>query len=1373
MKNFNLYLLFFIISLVSKAQKLDLRFNTIEYDENFPQSTILEIEQSKKGFIWLGTDNGLLRYDGYNFTRYYTKNREFGTISDNNINTIYEDTHENLWVGTNHGVNLYNINTNNFTIVDILPSKGGRNYISSFVEDNQNNLWVGTFGGVRKIDKENLLLLDVFKNSKSLAGKSKVFSLFYDKEFGVLVGTDFGLQNFDPKTGKKLELPTVIKNNTAFHQNKILKITKDTDGDLWFATEKLGVFLYSKSKNQLVNYKYQENNKNSISSNNIKDILPVDKNTIWFATDNGLSVLKKNTQVFIRYQHNPIMPFSISDNNITSLLKDRESSVWLGTKVGSINFFNESNTNFVNINESINNSFGLNNSIVNALANDKEKTLWVGTNGGGLNFLDFKTHTRQTYLMESFSGSKVIKVLKNKNEDIILCGTLTGLYEFNKKTKSFKNLEISNKEIQVSSIIIDGNTTWIGTDGDGLIQLSEKGSIKNYKKIISQNSISDNFIIDIENSDDGLWISTQFGLDFYNKETGEFTNYFKGDEKNSLSNNSLTTLFIDSKDRLWVGLGYGGLNYFDKKTKKFYLLNESLGFTDGAIKSIKEDKDGALWLSTNNSLFKIKIKEFNIPFKKSNFEITSYGAKNGITIKNYSINCATNLENKLVFGGGKGLILFNPSTILKPRTKSEIVLTKLTVNNEEVKFDAYNTILQKDISEASAITLNHNQRFIGIQFSSLNFIHTEKNEYAYKLESTFDDGDWQNIGAQNNINLAGLKSGSYTFKLKSLTEINNSNTIKSLSIKILPPWWHTNLAYFLYTLLILSVLIIIMNFIKSKIFIKQQLLSRQTESDRQKELHNMKLDFFTNISHEIRTPLTLINGPVEELLETSKEDFKTQKKLLTIKKNSDRLLKLINELLDFRKIESKQAKLYCEERDIVQFCYDIYESFKGLSIKKNIDYKFVMNSKAIPLYFDENQMEKVIYNLLSNAFKFTKKNGKIVISIEEVAEDNNWVEIKIKDNGIGISEESKNSVFKSFFQLNERGHKNIGSGIGLALSKTIVELHSGKLSIEEEPETWTNTVFKIALKKGKAHLNIVNSFEKITPKIDTLHVDEKIEKFKIEDSGNLIVEEVFDVENDQEDKNKKTLFIIDDQKDIRKFLVDILQDQYPITAFSNAQSSLDYMEKEIPDLIICDVMMPEMDGFEFCKRIKTSEATNHIPVILLTAKASTQSRIEGLTIGADAYISKPFSIKVLKLNIINLLSTKEILREKYSGRFIVDSELEKLEVPEELFIKKLMNIIESKIDKPDFDVNELVDDIGMSRTVLYKKVKSLTNHSVASLIKHLRLKKAADILKNKSYPISEVTYLVGFNDRKHFSKEFKKVYRMSPTDYRNSKVENS
>jgi signal transduction histidine kinase/DNA-binding response OmpR family regulator len=614
------------------------------------------------------------------------------------------------------------------------------------------------------------------------------------------------------------------------------------------------------------------------------------------------------------------------------------------------------------------------------------------------------------------------------------------------------------------------------------------------------------------------------------------------------------------------------------------------------------------------------------------------------------------------------------------------------------------------------------------------------------------------IGSQHYINLTNLNSGTYLLKIKTSNGGGEWNpTIKTLKIIMLPPWWKTWWAYLFYIALLAGASVLLFRFLRNRELLKQAYYLEQVEKERQEELYKMKLDFFTNVSHEIRTPLTLISGPVEELLSGAEKGSNLEHKLKTIKSNSDRLLKLVNELMDFRKAEKGSMKIYCEQQDIVSFCFDIYESFRGIAVEKKIDYKFVLNINTALIYFDKNQMEKVIYNLLSNAFKFTSKNGRITLAVEQ-KEGEDYIEIKVKDNGIGIPENRKKKIFKNFFQLDERGSANLGSGIGLALSKSIVELHHGEIKVQTEADSNFNTIFTIKLKKGKEHFKKSQIVEN---------------SVKIEENANPISDVKTEIDlyepeylDDTENTFKKTVLVIEDNEEVLSFVYDILYTDYKVLKFTNGVQALEYMEKEIPDLIVTDVMMPEMDGFELCTILKTSQNTNHIPVILLTAKSSTLNRIEGLSTGADAYISKPFSIEELKLTIANLLSAKEIMRQKYGDGFIGDTEQENLNTPEGQFLKKLIQIIEANLDNTDFDVNDLVSEIGMSRTVLYKKVQSLTNQSVAGLIKNMRLKKATSLLANTSYSVSEVAYMVGFNDRKHFSKEFKKFYNLSPSEYK-------
>lgn len=1362
-----------IFNSTTQSQDLDLYFDHINYDDGFPQSMISSIEQTENGFIWIGTETGLVRYDGYNFLRYTRENKD-GSISNNHINVVYEDFERKLWIGTNNGVNFFNKKTNKFLQVDIPPIKGGRNYISSMTEDYNNNLWIGTFGGVKRLNKEKYILENISSNSNSeLFNSSRVLFLFCNKELGMLVGTAQGLKRFNPETGEVLELPKELKNNEAFSRAKIWKIVVDSNGDIWFGTESMGAYLFSEKDKKLIQFSYNQDNPNSIASNWIHDIVDIDDNTKWFATNNGLSIYKKDKNIFTNHKHNQLSYSSLSDNNIISTLKDRDGSIWLGTSGGGVNFFNKANLNFVNIGETIPPNFGLTTPRVGAIEYDDDKSVWVGTYGNGLNQLDFKNKKSYSFTIENVTDknlSNTINTLANIGTDYLLCGTMNGAYMFNKKTKKFKKVTFStnasslNDRQEITALLVDKNDVWIGTLGFGMHNLKENGTIETYKTTDSNNTISDNFIVDFENRKDAIWIATQDGLNFFDKKLKEVTAIYKNEENDnySLSNNTLTTLFTDSKNRLWLGTDFGGLNYFDEETQRFFVINKSLGFTDEIIKNISEDSSGNLWVTSNDKLFKIRFKNFSTPFAEKDLEITSYSSKDGLTSKQFMTNCNIKLENNnLVFGGSEGLTIFNPNNMGKSCEQHEIVFTNFIINNQEIEAGESST-LKSNISETSEITLNYDQDYVSLEFSALNFIKPESTKYAYKLDNSSRKDEWHNIGNQHTVNLTALNSDTYFLNIKSSNEdgVWNQN-IKTLKIKILPPFWKTWWAFLIYFILFAASSVIVFRFTSNKIKLKRQLFLEHVENERQQELNDMQLNFFTNISHEIRTPLTLINGPIEELIESTSNNAKAMSNLKTIKHNSDRLLKLVNELLDIRKAEKGLMNIYCEKQDIVSFCFEIYETFKGISVEKNIEYKFVINSNSVPVYFDKNQMEKVVYNLLSNAFKFTKKNGKIVLSVEKDPLKKDWVHIKVKDNGIGIPEHSKNNIFNRFFQVDDRGVQNLGSGVGLALSKNIVELHDGEISIPDEKETWANTVFQISLRLGNSHLNktqIIQNDDEVTEKV----IDS--ENVNLETELESPINKIDSVQNF--DESKKTILLIEDNEEVRNFIKTVIVNDYNVLEFSNGLDALKYMEKEIPDLIISDIMMPEMDGLELCRIVKSNETTNHIPVILLTAKSSTDNRIEGLSTGADSYITKPFSTKVLKLNIVNLLSAKEILKHKYSGNFIIDSDLEKLDTPEELFIKKLMTIIETNLENPEFDVKELVKEIGMSRTILYKKVSSLTNHSVASLIKQIRLKKATDIILNTTYPISEVAFMVGFNDRKHFSREFKKVYNMSPTVYK-------
>ncbi|WP_136826873.1 hybrid sensor histidine kinase/response regulator transcription factor [Pedobacter cryophilus] len=1399
-------LLFFVTKeIAAQDSQQEINFKHISYKEGLVQSPISNFLQDDKGFIWFGNLKGLTRYDGYEFKTFIFDENNRKSLSSNRVNVIFQDSEKNLWIGTANGVNLYNREQETFTPIDILDIKGGRNYISSIIEDAQKNIWVGTYGGLKKINKKTKRIEDIVSPNQTNGLTTKpIFSLFIDKDQHIWVGTRFGLQIFDPQKNKLVSIPLVLRSDIEVANAKVLVAKQDKQGAIWFGTETSGVFAYQKNGNILTKYVASDKDAYSLASNWVKDILIYDDQTFWFATRNGLSILNTKTNKFSNYRHNPLNINSLNDDAIWSFMKDKASCVWIGTFAGGINFYYQGNSNFQNIGESIGNKMALNHLLVDAVSEDKDGSLWVGTFGGGLNYINRAKKTTEYYSLVSENSHQLrndIKTFADDGKGNLWIGSLDGLSLFNKAAKTFKHFNFPVKDGKLSenlinAIIADENGAWIGTNGGGLRYVLPDGTskflyrkkpelqIKNYvtvdKEIASQfaasssfvpngyfsflnardpNFISDNFIQSLAKDVDGnLWVGTQNGLNYFDQKTQKFTALYKKvkDTKFQINNNNITTLFIDSKSRLWVGTEGGGLNYFDKKTKRFFAISKNLGLGDDVIHSIVEDNSENIWISTDFGLYKLKFKNFKTPFTKQDLEITGYSANDGLISNQFSNNAGIRLKtNEIIFGGINGLSIFYPERIIKNKLAPKVAFTQILINNKEVLIDSVHSSYSKSEGEVKQIKLSYDQANLSFKYSALNFINPENSQYAYKLEGLPNSDEWQNTGKQRFVNFPNLAPGTYYFKIKAA---NNdgvwSDYINTLKIIVLPPWWRTWWAYSLYIILLIVAATVVINFLRNRARLKRDLYLEHLQNEKQEELYQMKLNFFTNISHEIRTPLTLILAPLEKILAVNNQSV-IAKQLDLIKNNADRLMKLVTELLDFRKAEEGHMKIHCAYQDIVPFCKEIFESFTGLAIDKNITYQFEAPQHPIFIYFDRNQLEKVVLNLLSNAFKFTDVDGKITLSISPKTDNKNWLDIKVIDNGKGIPEDIQDKLFESFFQVDDGGRQNIGSGIGLALSKSIVELHKGAIKVTSHASQQNLTTFTISLQTGKNHLkeSEIVSETVFTEDFKSTPILNKQPTLLDEDNHHLVKEK------------KYQLLLAEDNEEVRKLIIDILTDEYHVVDFSNGLEAMEYMKNEIPDLIISDIMMPVMDGIELCNQVKNNESTNHIPMILLTARASTAYQVDGLSSGADAYISKPFSPQVLTLNIKNLLRAKEVMREKFSQQITLEPTKITITSPEEKFINKLMQIIEDKMGDPEFDVNELVNEIGMSRTVLYKKVQALTNYSVADLIKQMRLKKAAELFKTATFPVAEVAYMVGFNDRKHFSKEFKKQFEVSPSEY--------
>jgi signal transduction histidine kinase/ligand-binding sensor domain-containing protein/DNA-binding response OmpR family regulator len=1345
------------------AQSVNMGFRHITYKEGLLQSPINSLIQDRDGYIWIGNLSGLSRYDGSSFTNFRQNDADNTQISHNRINKIFEDRAGRMWVATGGGLNLYDKKTESFRHIGLSTAKGGTNFITDIQQDQQGQIWIATFKGIKKVGTSGNTLQSINRWKKE--GENELyqgiaFSLFADKDHTIWAGIKQGLKRFDPVTGNLLPLPEPLLENRELAVAKITVIKQDNNGDLWFGTEEDGVFRYSIRNNNCVRYIARDNDSRCIASNWINDIL-IHAGKIWVATRNGLSIYDEQKNVFTTYHHDSADFTSLNDDSVWSLMEDKTGNVWVGTYSGGINIYYPGNTNFKNIGERIGNSTGLNKPQAEALIEDKDQGLWVGSFAGGLNFIDRKKNIVRYYPLKDARNHKYTYEIKALAKDIsgnIWAGTLDGLYKFNTHNKSIQyiKLETTNSKTGgklINSLLTDQNGIWIGTNGNGLRFVNYQGI--ETRKFISEpdvkNGLSDNYVNAILNDGNVLWVGTQNGLNKLDKTTGIFSLY-KRTRHTGLGNNNVLSLFKDSFHRLWIGTDGGGLNYLNEKTNQISIIKQADGLADNVIASIVEDNSGALWVSTNNGLSHVSFKNNALAPGKENLTIKNYNSDNGLLSNQFLVNSRVKTSSgEILFGGMNGITTFYPDKIINNRFKPAILFTGFAINNKEVRFGKQ-AELQNPINETHKIQLPYDRNNITIKFSALNFINPEKNSYAYKMSGLRNNDNWQIIGTQNEVSFTNLAPGNYLFSVRASNNDGMwNNEGRQIQLVIAPPLWQTWWAYLIYLLLAATVFYKIIQFFQIRARLERDLYNEHLQNERQQEFYQMKLDFFTNISHEIRTPLTLILGPIENLYHHTMDNAGINRQVLQIKNNAERLLRLISELMDFRKSETGHMVLYIQRNNMISLIKEIYLSFSSLAESRGIVYEFQSEMQEVMMCTDRDQMEKVFFNLLSNAFKFTPDQGKI--QVRAMTDQTDFITISVTDNGKGIPEAFQEKLFSNFYQV-QPDKANPGTGIGLALSKSIVELHKGNINVVSRPQIETQeglTVFTVKLPYEFSPSEHVHFIE------DNLSA-ENLTAFRLQSDIDVLTEQVPEVNG-----RKYTILLCEDNDELRHFIADSLP-QYQVIPFENGATAFAYAVEEIPDLIISDVMMPVMNGLELCNRIKTDDRTSHIPVILLTALAAHIHQINGLETGADAYLTKPFSIKLLSLNIHNLLAARELMRKKFSQQMSLPAQQLNNSNPDRKFIQKLMQLIDTHMEDPEFGVLELSSEIGMSKSVLYKKVCALTDQSPADFMKTIRLKKAAELLVQQGLTVNEVASLVGFNDRKYFSREFKKQHGRSPSE---------
>ncbi len=1342
-----------------EAQQPDINFKHIKNEDGLSNSTVEAIFQDSRGFVWFGTRDGLNRFDGHQVQVYRQNPADSNSICDNYITSITEDKQKNLWIGTINGVSRFNPVTNvfkNYKHEENNLQSLSKSHITSIHCDAGNRIWMATSGGgLNQLNPASGVFtrIIVFADLLHRTEENTLYTLFEDSKGNLWTGTASGLSLFNARAGS-FE-PARGLSTTEAITLPVRSIAEDRSGNLLLGTDNNGLIIYNAQNRMQKAYNHQPTNQFSLSSNLIRTLLVTKNGIIWTGSVNGgLDLFDPVSGRFFNYQYQPDHAGSLSQRTVSALFEDRQGNIWIGTHRGGVNLYMPGAEKFrLYRQKPESNSLSYND--VKAFCEDKHGNIWIGTDGGGLNLFKIETNSfthfkYSPFDFQSIGSNEVISITEDSDGELWIGTWGGGLSLYNPNSGKFKRYSASPSYIQ--SIFEDSNKNlWIATYFDGLYLFDKKTS--GFKRITKsktgKTNLSGNNILSLaEDKEKNLWIGTDDGgLNRMDALTGEFSHYFDKEEKTP----DLRVLFVDSKDNIWVG--QWGLYVLNKEKNIFSLFTEKGNLSGLFVKGIVEDNNGYLWISTSSGITRLN------PESK---EARNYNTVDGLQGKEFEANASLRTKaGQVFFGGVDGFNSFYPNEITTNTFIPPVYVTDFQVENKKVSGGIVNPRLPRDVSYTDTVTLSYKEATFSFGFAALNFTASENNQFVYKLESW--DKDWIDAGTERKASYTNVSPGSYTFRVKAS---NNDGVWNergyTIHVIITPPYYQT-----WWFRLLVGAAIAIAGFYFYRFRRKVHL--RQFEESKKEELHQLQLQFFTNISHEFRTPLSLITGPVDKLIKEN-PDSRNLHSYQVIQRNANRLLQLINELMDFRKAESGALKLQVMPGSIPVFINEIAEEFSELALQKKINFKVSVATIENETWFDRQVLEKIIINLLSNSFKYTPDNGVIQLSVFETLEnfkpsfeneliiENNsraeqFLYFCISDNGIGISKESIGHLFVRYYRVSD---SHLGSGIGLAFVKTLTELHKGNIYVYSQPNKGTELI--IAIPAGKK---------------DYAETERWMQAFKPElalrklapPSDQLVLHN----ERRRLSENKKLVdhlvLIADDHEELRSFIRDSLKDQYTVIEAADGKIAMEKTIEYQPDIIISDIMMPVINGIEFCELVKKSPETAHIPFILLTAKTSIEARIEGTDTGADYFFSKPLNTDLLLLTIRNVLSQKDKLRERYQKDH--HAELKELahSVKDKEFLEELIALIERNLSIPAMDIEFICMQIGMSRTKLYNRVKNITGQSIGDFIRSVRLRKAASLMTRGDLSLTDVMYSVGIQTQSYFSKAFKNEFGKTPTQF--------
>ncbi len=1325
-------LLHLLLFSIIQAQNNDANYvlEHITTSQGLPHDYVTSIISDDLNAKWIGTENGLTKYNGYNF-EIIKPGKSYKKLKNENIEVLFKDDNNIIWIGTKSGgISSLDVRNNSITNYNHLIDKGKRGaiYIKAIASDDKGNIWIGTWeDGVFVINPTKNILV------KHIKITSIINSIIKDNQSNIWISYYQRVSKFN--TNGELVRHYNFKTNLS---------------DLLLDSKRNKIWIGTSLRNtKLYNYDFKTQKIDSIetgvSSDYYKTLSLDSKNRLWIGTWlNGL--YRSNTDLTKFSKIELVSPDSgklkINYNTILKVHHDKNHQIWVATANGGVVKLIEGK-GFKNASEIIDNS-SLNGDLNFGAIYKGKNSLFVGTlNNGvysGTNFTNLKH-------LNEIGFTKILALYEHQNK--LFIGTKTNFYIYDLTSNK---LIFTNKKItKATAFYIDrNNTLFIGTQLNGIAVVALK-DIENFNAYTfysdlktGNNRIENSRITSIkEDSKGNIWVGTYNGLHLYDRAKRKFSS------QSLMINDKLPSVIINSmelkNDAIWLGTPSGlvKLVYENKKLSIKDKLTKEEGLNSDFICSITFDAQSNVWLST-----KTEIVKYN---EQKHFFI-NYGENDGVKTTSFNSRSFFNFENNLLyFGGINNITYFNPNEINNNYSVPEVIFTNLRVNNSIIQYPIEKNehqIIDKNFSYVDNIQLTHNDKFFSLGFITNDFLGKLNIKYRYKLEGY--QNNWLDLQNQNEINFAGLNSGKYILKVSATRDNQTWSKPKSIVIELLNSPWKSWWAILMYVALIFVWIYYILKFYKNQLILKNNLEIARNDKEKEIELSELKLNFFTNISHELRTPLTLIISPLNELMGNLDISPKVTKKLSVIEKNANRLLNLINQLLDFRKAEYGLLQLNVSKGNIVRFSKEVHLYFNEMAKSKGIKYKFKNSEEEILFPFDRNKIEIVLCNLLSNAIKYCTSGDKITI---EVAKKDEYCILSVKDTGLGMEADYLDKIFDHFYQIKSaESTEMIGSGIGLSFSKKIIELHHGSIEVKSQINSGTEFIIKLPLnlnyKEGEIDTNFINTDN--IKAYETKWNENQIETLSINTKEN-------------------TLLLIDDNQDILDYLKDILSESYTILMANNGDEGFKIASNEIPDLIVSDVMMPGKDGITLCKELKSQIITSHIPIILLTARSSTVFEIQGLQTGADDYITKPFNPTIIKARIANLLENRKKIRALLLNKIQFEptlTEIEKDTNTESAFIHRAIVLVENNLQNSSFSIDNMVDELNMSQSTLYRKIKSLTGLSLTSFIRSIRLKKAAHLILIDDLNLSQIAYEVGFNDYKYFKISFEKQFNCLPSKYK-------